>query len=118
MRVLHGAAHSEPRCEGLTQSLIGAASDPGDVSVRPDQHSTGSGDRAKYRQLPGTCVLSIEQLDTVRPRCDVKAANLAEVEQRRLRVVQQLEGSTRTTRGRKIQVGHAASHQWVAVAQV
>ena len=43
---------SEPGGEGVTQSRIRAVPHPGDISVGPDQHGGGSGDRAEHRKLP------------------------------------------------------------------
>src|ERR1700693_1673490 len=65
---------TEPRSQGVTQSRFGAVPHPGDMSVGPDQHGSGSGDRAKYRKFPQPDIFSIDHLDPVRPRCDAEAA--------------------------------------------
>ena len=41
----------------------GSVSDPGHVSVGPNQHGSGSRDRAEYRKLPCTDVVSVDQLN-------------------------------------------------------
>ena len=93
-------------------------SHPGHVSVGPDQHGGGSGDLAEYRELPRPGVLGVDQLDPVRPRSDVEAAGLTEVEQHRPGVVQQLEDPQRAVGGDEVEIGHAASEQRVSLAEV
>jgi len=44
------------------------------VSVGPNQHGSGSSDRAKYRKLPDTNVFSVDQLNPIRPWSDVETA--------------------------------------------
>ena len=100
------------------ESGVGSVSDPGDVSVGPDQDGGGSGDRAEHRKLPSAGILSIDQLDPVGPWSDVEAAGLTEVEQHRLGVVQQLEDPERAVGGHEVQIGHAASEQRVSLAEV
>jgi hypothetical protein len=51
---------------------VGSVSDPGNISVRPDQEGGWSGDRAEYRKLPHAGILSVDQLDPVGPWGDVK----------------------------------------------
>ena len=58
---------SEPGGQGVTKALVRAFSDPGDVSVGPNQHGRGSSDRAEHRELPHTVVSSVEALDPIRP---------------------------------------------------
>src|SRR3984893_2985442 len=109
---------SEPGGQRFRESEVGSVSDPGNVSVGSDQHGSGSGDRAKYRKLPHTDIFSIDQLDRVSRWSDVKAAGLTEVEQHRPGVVQQLEDSERAVGGHEVQIGHPASEQGVALAEV
>src|ERR1700679_2599867 len=72
---------SEPGSQGFAQSGLRAAPHPRDISVGSDQHGGGSGDRAQDRKFPQFDTLSFDQLDTVSPRSDGKAAGLTEVEQ-------------------------------------
>jgi hypothetical protein len=53
------------------------------MSVGPNQHGSWGSDRAKYRKLPNTSMFSVDQLNSIRPWRDVKAAGLTEVEQHR-----------------------------------
>src|SRR3982074_48764 len=101
------SGRSEPGGQRFRESELGGVSDPGNVSVGPDQHGSGSGDRAKYRKLPRADIFSIDQLDPVSPWSDVNAAGLTEVEQHRPRVVQQLEDTERAVGGHEVQIGHA-----------
>src|ERR1700722_908412 len=97
---------SEPGSQGATQSGLGAVPHPGDISVGPDQHGSGSRDRAKYRKLPRTSVFGVDQPDpAVCPRRDVKAAGLTEVEQHRPGVVQQGEYPQRAAAGDQVEIG-------------
>jgi hypothetical protein len=59
---------------------VRAVSHPGDISVGPNQHGSGSSDPAEYRKLPLTNVFGVDQPDPIRPWSDVEAAGLAEVE--------------------------------------
>src|SRR5262245_53413703 len=40
---------SEPGGQGVTKALVRAVADPRDVSVGPNQHGSGSSDRAEHR---------------------------------------------------------------------
>ncbi len=97
---------------------VSPLSDPADVAVGPNQHGSGSSDRAEHRKLPRTGVSSVDQLDAVSPRSDVEAARLAEVEQHRLCVVEQLEDPERAVGGCEVEVGHPPSQQRMSVAEV
>jgi hypothetical protein len=77
----------------------GSVSHPGHVSVGPNQHGSGSRDRAKYRKLPDTNVSGVDQLNPVRPWSGVAAAGLIEVEEHRLGIVQQGEYPQRALGG-------------------
>jgi len=66
------------------------------MAIGPDQHGSGSGDRPERRKLPHASVLGVDQLDSIRPRRDVEAAGLTEVEQHRPGVVQQGEDPQRS----------------------
>src|ERR1700709_2741940 len=57
----------EPGGQRFGESGVGSVSDPGDVSVGPDQHGGGSGDHAEHRQLPLPVVARVDQLDPVGP---------------------------------------------------
>src|SRR3954467_15153256 len=82
---------SEPGGQRVRKVQAVAVSHPGDMSVGPDQHGTRSGDRAKCRKFPHAVVSGVDQLDPIRPRSDVEAAWLTEVEQHRLGAVEQGE---------------------------
>ena len=82
---------SEPGGQGVTKALVRAVSDPRDVSVGPDQHGSGSSDRAEHRELPHTSVSSVDPLHPIRPWSDVEGAGLTEIEQYRSGIVQQGE---------------------------
>src|SRR5947207_5855306 len=97
---------------------VGSVSHPGHVSVGPNQHGSGSSDRAKYRKLPRTNVLGVDQLNPICPRSDVEAAGLIEVEQHRSGTVQQGEDPQRAGRGDQVEIGHAPSEQRVPGAEV
>jgi hypothetical protein len=47
---------------------VSGVSHPADISVGPNQHGSGSSHRAKYRKLPLTNTVGIDQLDPIRPR--------------------------------------------------
>jgi hypothetical protein len=78
---LRRSRRSEPGGQRFGESEVGSVSDPGDVSVGPDQYGSGSGDRAKDWKLPGADIFSIDRLDPVSPWGDVEAAGLTKVEQ-------------------------------------
>src|SRR4029077_104381 len=88
------------------------------MSVGPNQDGSGSSDRAKYRELPHTGILSVDQLNPIRPWSDVQATGLTEVEQHRPGIVEEREDPQRTGRGDQVEVGHAASEQRVPRAEV
>lgn len=70
--VIIAGSRSKPGRQRIAQSGIGAVSNPGDVSVRPDQHGRRSTHLADHRELPGTGVRRVDELDAVGPRCDVE----------------------------------------------
>ena len=109
---------SEPGGERVGEPRLALLSDPGDVSVGPDQHGRGSGDRPEHRKLPRAGVLGVDQLHAIRPRRDVEAAGLAEVEQHRPGIVQQREDPQRAVGGDEVEIGHAAPEQRVPLAEV
>jgi hypothetical protein len=88
------------------------------MSVGPDQHGGGSGDRADYRKLPWAGVGGVDQPDPVCPSGDFDAAGVAEVEQHRQGVVQQGEDPHRAVGGDQVEIGHAAPGQRVPFAEV
>ena len=57
----------------------GSVSQPGHVSVGPNQHGSGSSDGAEYRKLQDTNVFGVDQLNPIRPWSDVEAAGLTEL---------------------------------------
>src|SRR6266540_7465733 len=94
---------------------VGSVSRPGDMSVGPNQHGRGRHDRAKYRKLPNTRILSVDEPNSIRPWRDVEAAGLTEVEQHRPGIVQQREDPQRAVGGDQVEIGHAASEQLVSL---
>src|SRR5437870_13286364 len=92
----------------------GSVSHPGYVSVGPNQHGSGSSDRAKYRKLPDANVFGVDQLNPIRPWSDVEAAGLPEVEKHRPGIVQQGEDPPRAVGGDQLEIGDAASEQRVS----
>src|SRR5437764_2188176 len=115
---LRRVRRAEPGGQRVGESDVGSVSYPGDVAVRANQHGGGAVDHAEYRELPLPAVARVDQLNSVTPRSDVKAAGLTEVEQHWPRVVQQLEGAERSVGGHEIQVGHATSEQRMSLAEV
>jgi len=63
-------------------------------------------------------VVGIDVLDSVRPWRDVDAVGRTEVEQHRPGVVEQLEDSSLAMGCGQVEVWHAASEQWVSLAEV
>src|SRR4030088_2062188 len=88
------------------------------MSIGTDQYGSGSGDRAKCRKFPHAVVFGVDQLNAIRPRSDVEAAGLTEVEEHRPGIVQQGEKPQRDVGGDQVEIGHAASEQRVLVAEV
>ena len=80
-------------------------SHPGDMAIRPDQHGSRSGDRAKYRKFPRAIVFGVDQLYPIRPRSDVEAAWLTEVEQHRPGIVEQAEYPQRAVACDQVEMG-------------
>ena len=60
----------------------------------------------------------IGQLDAIRPRSDVEAAGLTEVEEHRPGIVQQGEDPQRAVSGDQVEIRHAAPEQRVSLAEV
>ena len=85
LRELRRSGGSEPGGEGVTKAAVRTVSDPRDVSIGPNQHGSGSRDRAEHRELPHTSVSSVDPLNPVRPWSDVEGAGLTEIEQYRSR---------------------------------
>src|SRR5215210_8018506 len=97
--VLRRSRRSEPGGERVEESRLGELSHPTDISVGPDQHGSRSSDGAKYRKLPRTNISGLDHLNPIRPRCDVEAAGLTQVEQRGPGIVQQREHAQRAIGG-------------------
>jgi len=83
---------SEPGGQRVGEPPPGLVSHPGHVSVGPNQTSDGSRDRPDCRKLPRTHVCGVDQMNAIRPRTDVEAAGLTEVEEHRPGIVQQACG--------------------------
>jgi len=100
------------------ESGVCAVAHPGDVSVGPDQHGAGSRNFPKCGELPRTCVGGVNYLNPIRPSNDVELAGLTELEEHRSRSVHQREDPRRAVGGGQIEIGYAASEQWVPIAEV
>ena len=59
---------------------LGEVSNPGPISVWPNQHGSGCSNCAEYRKLPDIFVCGVDQLNAICPWCDVEAARLTGVE--------------------------------------
>src|ERR1700682_6324671 len=90
---------SKPGRQRVAQSGISALANPGDVSVRPDQHGRRRSHLADHRKLPDTGVRGVNELNAVGPRCDIEPTRLAEVEHHRLGGVLQREEPKRGITG-------------------
>ena len=100
------------------KALVRAVGGPRDVSVGPNQHGSGSSDRAEHRELPRTSVSSVDPLNPIRPWSDVEGAGLAEIEQYRASIVQQGEHPPWAALGHHVEIGHATPEQRVSRAEV
>ena len=74
---------------------MGPVSHPGNVSVGPDQHGGGRGNRAEHRKIPVTNIFRIDQPNPAGPWSDVEEAGLPAVQQHWPGIVQQGERSLR-----------------------
>src|SRR5215213_4402932 len=95
----------------MVQPRIGFVSDPGNMSVGPDQDGSGSSDLAQYWKLPPTSVFRVNQLDAITPSGDLQVAGLTEVEQHGPSIMQQREDAHRAVGRDQVEVGHAAPEQ-------
>src|SRR5689334_24912772 len=71
---------SEPSGERIREAHMGSFSYPGDISVGPNQHGTGSRNRANDRKLPRTSVFDVDRVDPIHPWSDVEVPGPTEVE--------------------------------------
>src|SRR4051812_16598381 len=78
-RALRRTGRSEPPRQRVSEPRLGLLTYPGHIAVGPDQHDSGSGDRAEHRKLPRAVVSGVDLLDPVRPWRDVDATGLTEV---------------------------------------
>src|ERR1700749_3419379 len=115
---LRRSRRSEPGGHRVWEPLAGYVAHPGDISVGPDQHSSGSSDLAEYRKIPGATIFGVDQLNPVRPRSDVEAAGLTEIEEYRPGLMQQGEDPQRAVRGDQVEIGHGAPEQRVSLTAV
>jgi hypothetical protein len=58
-RELRRGRRSEPGGQRVREPRVGEVSHPGNIAVWPNQHGSGSSDRAKYRKLPQADIFSI-----------------------------------------------------------
>jgi hypothetical protein len=80
--------------------------------------ASGSGDRADHRRFPLARVVGVDHLDATRPRRDVEAAGLTEVEKRGPRIVQQGEHPQGAVGGDQVEIGHPTPEQRLALTEV
>src|SRR5258705_287226 len=95
-----------------------ALAEPEAGALRRSRRSEPGGDRAKRRKFPHAVVFGVDQLDPIRPRSDVEAAWLTEVEQHRPGIVEQGEYPQRAVVGDQVEIGHAASEQRMSLAEI
>ena len=57
--------------------MLRSVAHPGNISVRPNQHGSGSSDCAKYRKLPHTNIFSLDQSNPMLEQSEV--AQIADV---------------------------------------
>src|SRR5713226_9496382 len=110
------SGRSEPGRKCLRQLWVREVSCPGDMSVGPDQHGSGSSDLANDRELPHAIVPGVDQPDSICPRRNVEPAGFTEVEEHGPGVVQQGEDARWTVRGMQVEVGHAPPEQRVSLS--
>ena len=108
----------EPGGERVSEPEVRSVPHPGNISVGPDQHGGGSGDRAKYRKIPFANIFRVDHLNPIGPWSDVEAAGLTEVEQHWPGIVQQGEYPQRAVGGDQVEIGHAAPEQRVSLTEV
>ena len=106
------------RGKGVGKSLLGPVSYPSDVSIGPDQDGSRSCNCADHWEFPQAPVFSVDQLNAIRPRSDVQAARLAQVEQYGRGIVQQRKDSDWPFGSNQIEVRHVASAQLMPLAEV
>jgi hypothetical protein len=114
---------AEPGGQRVDEAPLGSVSHPGHISVGPNQNGGGSRDRPDCRKLPCTDVFGVDQagvnrVNAIRPRRDVEAVGLTEIEEHRPGMVQQGEDPLRAVGGDQVEIGHAASEQRVSLAEV
>ena len=97
---------------------IGPVSGPGNMTVWPNQHGSGSRNCAEDRKLPRAGIFGVDRPDPIRPRSDVEVPGLAEIEQYRPGIVQQVGYPQRTICGVQLEIGHAASEHGMPIAEV
>src|SRR5690606_16241567 len=62
--------------------------------------------------------ISIDQMNPIRPGCNIEAARFTKVEQHRTSTVQQREYAPGTVCGTDVEVGHAPSEQRMSLSEV
>src|SRR5205814_10179980 len=115
---LRGGGRSEPGAQRIGEPQLRSVSDPGYVSIRPNEHGGRSRDWAERGELPWTRVCRVDHLDPICPRSDLEAAGLTKVEEHRAGTVQQGEDPQRAVAGDHLEIRHAAAEQRVSVAEV
>jgi hypothetical protein len=86
------------------------------MPIRPYQHGFGRGDCSQHRQHPSARVLSVDHLDSIRPRRDVEMR--AEVEKYWSCTVEQGKHSRRTLRSGDLEIGHSSPDERVDLTRV
>src|SRR3954454_5482196 len=104
---------SEPGRQRFRESCQRSLTDPGDVTIRSDQHGARRSDAANRGKLPLARVGGVDRWNPVRPSPRVDAPALAEVEQQWLRLVQETVDAPRAISGLEIEVRDATSEQWM-----
>ena len=90
-RVWASTGRPEPGGERVNKPDLSLIPYPSHISIGPDQHGRGCGDRTHHRKIPFTNIFRLNRLNPIGPRSDVEAAGLTEVEQHRPGMTQQGE---------------------------
>ena len=73
---------------------------------------------SEFRRVLRPNLFGVDQLNPICPRRDVEAAGLTEVEEYRPGTVQKAEDPQQPVGGDEVKIGHAASEQWVSLAEI
>src|SRR5262245_66430840 len=86
-RALRRKRRSEPSRQRLREPRLSEVTDPRHISVGANQRGGGSSNRPKYRKIPRTNIIGVDQLNPIRPRRDVETTTFTEIDQQRTRMM-------------------------------